>query len=533
MKKLTTAKKLLLLLLVLCIAVSPLGTAAVAASFSDVPASHWASEFVEKAAGVNLVKGTGDGRFAPDATVSYAEWCTMLCNLFYADEVETYLSLIGPGLNAWYLPNVIVCYQQEALSGTAYLRHAAGGAGWESEISIAPTSRYDMAQTIFNVSQEMGWTTLHNMTDEKFELVKSVIGDWNSIPSEYQVAVSYCYMIGFLRGVDSQNRFAGSDTLTRGAAAAVLCRLYDASNGVFPSEIAISPAPTPTPTPMPTPTPTPEPTRAPEPNSASVPKYAPMPLDMIPYRTQAHNPLSVDGQTSRISWPALPGVADYELTIIEDRESIREDIGPHAPVTLRTGGAASYIYPFNPRRLYTITCTPLDSAGQPVGTPMETTCYFLSIYGSVTEYLNEPIADKDSPLLETITVNVWKLNANGSKSPSTMSLTVHSKLASEFAAVFQEIFEGEEQFPIHSLGGWRVSTGAHGCGTAVDINANENYCLYTDGRVVGSHWKPYEDPYSITPYGDVVRSFERHGFVWGGDAWYGNIDYMHFSYYGN
>ena len=87
---------------------------------------------------------------------------------------------------------------------------------------------------------------------------------------------------------------------------------------------------------------------------------------------------------------------------------------------------------------------------------------------------------------------------------------------------------------IKDIGGYnfRGGTTEHNGGTAIDINSNENYCIYSNGTVVGSHWLPYEDPYSITPYGSVVRAFEKYGFTWGGDAWNSTKDYMHFSYLG-
>ena len=515
-----TTKKLLALLLALCLTAGLLGTAAFAASFSDVPPGHWAVTYVEAAADSGLVKGTGDGRFAPDDDVSYAEWCTMLCNLFYADEVETYLSLIGPSSDPWYLPNVIVCYQQGALDDTAYLRHAESGAGWQNDMSTGPISRFEMAQTIYNLCNEQGWANEYYMTDEIFAQLKVIIGDWSTVPDAYQMAVLYCYRIGFLMGVDSQNRFAGANTLTRGAAAAVLCRLYGATNGNFPADFSTLPTPKPTPEPTPTPTPTPTP--------------APVTLTELPKGPYAAESVLLDNDAGLISWPAVPGAVDYQLAIEEDRESIRDHIGPLPPVVLRTGGATSVTYSFNYRRMYTAVCTPLDGAGNPIGQPMQGMRYIMANYDKYySDRINTPLTRQDDPQLTTITFNTWKLNSDGTKTPTTKSVTIHRDLADKFAAAFQEIFEGEEQFPIHSIGGWRTSTGEHGCGTAIDINSNENYCLYTDGRVVGSHWKPYEDPYSITPYGDVIRAFERQGFVWGGDAWRGNIDYMHFSYYGS
>ena len=83
------------------------------------------------------------------------------------------------------------------------------------------------------------------------------------------------------------------------------------------------------------------------------------------------------------------------------------------------------------------------------------------------------------------------------------------------------------------------TTGEHNCGTAIDLNANENYQI-RDGQVlVGSCWEPGTNPYSIAPDSSVVRIFEAHGWSWGGDAWAadsddatGYHDYMHFSYMG-
>lgn len=132
-----------------------------------------------------------------------------------------------------------------------------------------------------------------------------------------------------------------------------------------------------------------------------------------------------------------------------------------------------------------------------------------------------------------VTVPVW-LMRGGTKVAGEMELTVHREIAEKIKLVFEEIFNGEEKFPIKGMGAyaWRGDGGEHNGGTAIDINATENYCLYSSGTVVGDYWKPYEAPYSITPYGDVIYAFEKHGFTWGGDAWRGTKDYMHFSYLG-
>lgn len=136
-----------------------------------------------------------------------------------------------------------------------------------------------------------------------------------------------------------------------------------------------------------------------------------------------------------------------------------------------------------------------------------------------------------------VTVPVWHLADDGSKSPSTLSFRVHSALAEEITAIFTEIFNDPEQFPIKDAGGydWRGDSakGEHNCGTAIDLNYNENYQIYTNGAVgAGSCWEPGVNPFSIPAQGSVVRIFKAHGFSWGGDAWPTNRDYMHFSYMG-
>ena len=128
---------------------------------------------------------------------------------------------------------------------------------------------------------------------------------------------------------------------------------------------------------------------------------------------------------------------------------------------------------------------------------------------------------------------MWRISG-GKKIPSTASLTVHNKIADKIKMIFAEIYNGPEKFPIKDMGAyaWRGGRTEHNGGTAIDINANENYCIYQNGTAIGAYWKPYEDVYSITPYGDVVRAFEKYGFTWGGDSWRNPKDYMHFSYLG-
>lgn len=138
-------------------------------------------------------------------------------------------------------------------------------------------------------------------------------------------------------------------------------------------------------------------------------------------------------------------------------------------------------------------------------------------------------ADK---MVKTINVNVWKIDSKGQKYSSSISLTVNAQLADTISKIFDEIYKNELRFPINSascysyrttVGGGRLSE--HAMGTAIDINPNENYCIYSDGTKVGNIYEPYQNPYSLTP--EIINIFRKYNFYWG--AYFG--DYMHFSYF--
>lgn len=163
----------------------------------------------------------------------------------------------------------------------------------------------------------------------------------------------------------------------------------------------------------------------------------------------------------------------------------------------------------------------------------------LSVFGENGDYYTTQ--EEAEANMVDITVKVWSLLSSGQKTPATRTFKVHKAIADEVHAVFDEIFEGDEKFPIKDAGGysWRASTRSeHRQGTAIDINYMENMECTIDqnGKVIkvttGSHWTPILDPYSIPAGGDVVRAFAAHGFAWGGDAWTSKRDYMHFSYFG-
>ena len=124
------------------------------------------------------------------------------------------------------------------------------------------------------------------------------------------------------------------------------------------------------------------------------------------------------------------------------------------------------------------------------------------------------------------------------------SVVVNQKLAGEVLTIFREIYEADEQFPIHEVIGYDYRTVAgsggglsrHALGRAIDINRAENPMIEGGEKIVHpdeppyepGDWRPGEDPYSIPPDGSVVQAFTSRGWRCGGN-WTSMKDYQHFD----
>ena len=244
------------------IMIAVMASTTLAANFSDTR-GHWSESYVDKASNNGLVNGVGAGKFNPDATVSAAEWATMAVNLFYAEKRDANRSLYEQqtATNGWWYPAMVTAADAGLLDGTLVIQGAATPektqSVWDFDSGgfspMLPMNRYDMAQVIYNLAVAQDWDT--STTNNTLKLP-----DDANIPVNYRPAVNYCYGAGFITGVDSKGTFAGFDSMTRGSAAVVLCRLFDAAQPETPTPtVTPPPSPTPTPTPSPTPTPTPPP----------------------------------------------------------------------------------------------------------------------------------------------------------------------------------------------------------------------------------------------------------------------------------
>lgn len=199
----------------IALALTMVSTTAFAASveFTDVPSSHWAHTSVIEMAEKGVVAGVGNNLFAPDTTVSYAQFATMIVRSFYDDQLVD-------GGDKWYSSFMSTAEKAGILEGTKVLGNDA--------LVEAGINRYEMAQVMYNVLQDqLGEIAIDSDT--------TAIADWASIPDNYKDAVSLCYHYGTLSGTDGKGTFSGTTMMTRAQAAVVMDRLLEVCDGGTPS----------------------------------------------------------------------------------------------------------------------------------------------------------------------------------------------------------------------------------------------------------------------------------------------------------
>ena len=194
----------------IALAVTMLSTTAFAASvkFSDVPDSHWASTSISKMADKGIMSGIGNNLFAPSNTLTGAEFVTMIVRHFYEDK-------LGTEGEKWYSEFMDAAKRANILTGT-------------NVTAEGTINRYDMAQLMYNVLKAEGINTTPLSDTSK-------VADWASVPSTYRDAVSVCYNMGMLSGVDSKGTFNGTGVMDRAQAAVVMNRLLEVCSGGMPS----------------------------------------------------------------------------------------------------------------------------------------------------------------------------------------------------------------------------------------------------------------------------------------------------------
>ena len=192
-----------------------LAAPAFAATFTDVPDSHWASSYVEDCAARGVVSGVGEGRFDPNGLVTYAQFAVMVTNAFYSGTASS-------SGGAWYAPYMDAARQAGLFAGTAV--------SGDNTQAGTPVTRYDMAAIAANTLAGKGKGNLAG----DLAAVQGKVSDYASIPAQYRDSVLTCYALNIISGYPDGS-FGGTQTMTRAQACVVMNNLEAAVNGSAPA----------------------------------------------------------------------------------------------------------------------------------------------------------------------------------------------------------------------------------------------------------------------------------------------------------
>ncbi|HIY20829.1 MAG TPA: S-layer homology domain-containing protein [Candidatus Flavonifractor merdigallinarum] len=469
---------------------------AAAASYPDLSESHWAYQDMDRAKSLGILSGVPGGGMDPSGVLTWGQYLTMLGRTFYRADYEA-----APAGTSWDHQGYYAAVQEGLLTGSA-------AQSVRLDTLNQPINRQEAAQLLYQLMPQeesgyddwdYGWGWGGSSRQAETDLT-----DWYSIPQEYQPAVKALYEARIINGT-ADGSFNGEKELARADGTVMLMGVLEKVDEEHQGEtiqVTIHPV-----------------------NASGNP-------------IQAAYTAQVRVGQSYSSLDEIYGY-DYDDEYFYTFSSVSTD----ATIQYRKLSGAELAMQEADRKLQEGTMTLEEYYAQDfwLALPGENDRKLQLLFGdsAIRRFADQATAKTH---MTTITVPVWKIS-NGKKVSSTFSFSIHAAIAEDVKEIFTEIYNDPEQFPMHDLGGysWRgdTATGEHNCGTAIDINANENYQI-RDGQVlVGSLWQPGSNPYSISPDGSVVRIFEEHGWSWGGDAWAydsdassGYHDYMHFSYMG-
>lgn len=185
-------------------------TAPVDMDFSDVPETHWAYPVIETLVQLGVVRGTGEGRFSPEAGVTRAEFVTMLARLSGDPLGQGTTVFQDVASDAWYAGAVAWAVEQGITTGTS-------AAAFDPAAAI---SRQDMAVMIYRFLGGHGISLEKQGTASQFQDV----GELSAYAAE---AVEYMRRCGVISG-RPDGSFAPLESASRAETCSMLAGIADA-----------------------------------------------------------------------------------------------------------------------------------------------------------------------------------------------------------------------------------------------------------------------------------------------------------------
>ena len=198
--------------------------------FVDVPTTHWAYSYVKRAAENGWVKGVGNNQFAPNNTLTFAEFYTMIVPVFASNELAAYQAPAG---SPWWQAYMYVG-GKNLPSETISFDTFYGGPGpapnpdkrFQDSIDKRATEaipRSDAITIMWRVLEKYG---LDEQVPGVEEARAKIEADLGILPLIVDTSVPVCYAAGLISG-DQNGNLNLDNTLTRAEGCVMLCNLVD------------------------------------------------------------------------------------------------------------------------------------------------------------------------------------------------------------------------------------------------------------------------------------------------------------------
>lgn len=179
------------------------------AVFRDVAKEHWAYEYIAKLYKAGLIYGREDGRFAPDETITRAEFLKLLFGVFKIEAEESYITFDDVSKGDWYFPYV-------ATGVSLGIARGKGGGIFGPDDAI---SRQDMCVITVNAAKAAGIS----FAKERDEII---FDDAVDIDDYAVISVNTLSRAHIISG-DENNRFSPAAAFTRAQAAKIAAEIYE------------------------------------------------------------------------------------------------------------------------------------------------------------------------------------------------------------------------------------------------------------------------------------------------------------------